>query len=176
MTRRRSAWYNVPMIEHMAHIGRVALATGYSKSHISRVLRGETRPSLACASSVATALGIGLVALTRRLDALRVALENADGPTESTGERPESGAGDAPARDEGEEGGLDKPLYRDVHEKYKRTTHRHTNAQTHNDRTHKRTNNGENSNKKRRANGGFGLRALAGGGYGGDRTETETEA
>ena len=39
-------------------VSRLALETGYHKSHISRIFRGETRPSFRCLTKLASALDV----------------------------------------------------------------------------------------------------------------------
>ena len=40
--------------------GELARMTGYHRSHISRVLSGHRRPSIACTVSLSTALGVSI--------------------------------------------------------------------------------------------------------------------
>ena len=46
----------------------IAQLTGYDRAHISRVLRGERRPSLQAARRIALVLGMSLDAFTKYVD------------------------------------------------------------------------------------------------------------
>ena len=49
------------------NISRLAMVTGYSVSHISRVFRGETAASVVCLETLAKALGYDLTKLRERI-------------------------------------------------------------------------------------------------------------
>lgn len=46
--------------ETRINVSRLALKTGYSPSHLSRVFRGETSPSLKCLTAVGDAIGLDM--------------------------------------------------------------------------------------------------------------------
>lgn len=48
-------------------VSRLALETGYDKSHISRVFSGNTTPSLECTNKIAGVLGVTMDELTEAL-------------------------------------------------------------------------------------------------------------
>lgn len=49
------------------NVSRLSITTGYSKSHISRVLRRESNPSVRCLWSLAEALGVSPEYLMNRI-------------------------------------------------------------------------------------------------------------
>jgi len=47
-------------VEVIVNVTRLARQTGYSVSHISRVMRRETQPSVECLVALASALGLSI--------------------------------------------------------------------------------------------------------------------
>jgi transcriptional regulator with XRE-family HTH domain len=54
------------------NLTRLAMNTGYSKSHISRVFAQKTAPSMACLEKIAEALGYDIITLYRLIKERRI--------------------------------------------------------------------------------------------------------
>ena len=61
------------------NITRISRVTGYSKSHISRVISGETVPSLTCLREMAKVIGMGIEELNESIEKRRFNVKTGKG-------------------------------------------------------------------------------------------------
>lgn len=68
-------------------VTRIAELTGYSRPHLSRVFRGETRPSFDCLVAIASALNLTLDEAAKKIRGRKIMARHGKGDSWTRGSR-----------------------------------------------------------------------------------------